>query len=219
MAIKTYRASRTSYIAKEYQILLALGGQISIPHAYGITGDQLVMSLVKGQQLNHYSFTDAKKMATFLSRLIEAVAHIHYRGIIHNNLHQAHIIVASNTTEDPLPMITGFGNACLKEDGYHIPKSRIADFGEKTLLPKKVLKGERKLSTISDVYCLGVIVSRLTFVTQRNSSTGVSFVERIHEWMESFSRFCLSGSPSLEPTHVTLLEKAALLEELLTALC
>ncbi len=219
VAIKVYRASRISYIAKEYQILHLIDGHMSIPHAYGITNTGLVLSLVKGDRLKEYTFTNEEMLARFILRLIDAVSHIHHRGIIHNNLNNDHIIVSNDTGGALLPVITGFGNACLVEDGFEIPTSRISEFGDHCFLPKKVIKGEKKLSIQSDLYCIGVIISRLTCLLRSKSKNSNVFARNVYDWLDNFASLCLDANKSAKLGHQALLEQTATLAEILTIYC
>ena len=79
-----------SRISTEYLLLQMLGSHPSIPHAFGLMVEDkecsLIESYVDGLSLSRSRFDDSISLGICAVRLIEAVGHIHNRGVIHNNL-------------------------------------------------------------------------------------------------------------------------------------
>ena len=160
-------------------------------------------SLVDGKPLSVAHFENSVKLAVFVVKFMEGLAHLHKRSVLHNNLRPCHILVKSH---ENVPVITGFGNACLVSDAYTIPQSRIKEFGEHCLHSKEVREGKKPLSIATDLHCFGQILSMMR-LSDEGRKAGV-----IHSWISNFSSMCCSLK---KPTDDFLLQHAGELIKLI----
>ncbi len=172
VALKVVRAGQDSGLVlsrfkNERQILAGLEHpNIARLLDGGTTDDGLpyfVMELIEGQRLNEYchshKLTTAERLKLFL-QVCSAVQYAHQRLIIHRDLKPGNILV----TADGTPKLLDFGIAKLLDTD---PSTQIA---EPTMSMVRLLttsyaspeqiRGET-LTTVSDVYSLGVILYEL----------------------------------------------------------
>ena len=209
VAKKHLLVSELARISTEYLLLQVLGSHPSIPHAFGLIVEgkecSLVESYIEGLSLSRFQFNDSIALGICAVRLIEAVGHIHNRGVIHNNLQPCHVLVKSSL----MPVITGFGHACLAPDGYRFSQSRANQLGDGCMQPKFILSGSKPTSVSSDMYCLGQILSQMRLCEESTK------IKRIHDWISEFASFCRSHMAGSNPSDNVLFKHAYDLIEIL----
>eukprot|EP00112_Aurelia_sp_Birch-Aquarium-sp1_P003678 Seg14140.1 transcript_id=Seg14140.1/GoldUCD/mRNA.D3Y31 product="MAP kinase kinase kinase win1" protein_id=Seg14140.1/GoldUCD/D3Y31 len=187
VTVKRLRAPNLLRLSQEFLVMQHLSSHQAVQHAFGIEVDSvvngLVLSFVDGKSLSVSRFENSIKLAVFLVKFIEGLAHLHKRGVLHNNLRPCHILVKRH---ENVPVITGFGNACLVSDAYNIPQSRIKEFGEHCLHPKEVREGKKPLSIATDLHCFGQTLSMMK-LSDEGRKTNV-----IHSWISNFCSLCCS---------------------------
>jgi serine/threonine protein kinase/Flp pilus assembly protein TadD len=112
------------------------------------------------EQLEHYSYVDA--VLWIVSRLADALAHAHDRGILHRDLKPANVLL----TDEGQPLLLDFNlSSDTKLDGLaeaarlggtlpYMPPEHIESFGGKA----------RAIDARGDIYALGVILYELLTV-------------------------------------------------------
>ena len=185
--VKRLRTPNLLRLSQEFLIMQHLSSHQAVQHAFGIEVDSLVnglvLSFVDGKSLSVARFENSTKLAVFVVKFIEGLAHLHKRGVLHNNLRPCHVLVKHN---ENVPVITGFGNACLVSDAYIIPQSRIKEFGEHCLHPKEVREGKKPLSIATDLHCFGQTLSMMRLVDEGRK------INVIHNWISNFCGLCCS---------------------------
>lgn len=116
---------------------------------------EIVMEYVEGRTLDEFlkESPSQKTKKRIFEELLDAVAYLHQRRIIHNDLKPANILVSRNG--DHIKLID-FG-LCDDDAHYEI---KTPGYSEGFAAPE--LKGDRKSDERSDIYSLGIIM-RLIF--------------------------------------------------------
>ena len=192
VTVKSLRAPNLCRISQEYLLFQLLSSHPTIQHAFGVQGNSfataLVLSHVDGDTLCRCSFEDSIALGVFVVKLMEGLAHVHRQGVLHNNLKASHILKKRG---ECVPIITGFGNACMANDAYKIPQSRLKEFGDICLHKKDVREGKKAVSYLSDIYCLGQLLSQIRAPDDTDKSQ-----EKVSKWVREFASTCRSTSCS-----------------------
>ena len=92
-----------------------------------------------------------------------------------------------------MPVIIGFGHACLTSDGYRMSQSRANQLGDGCVQPRAIVSGSKPTSVSSDMYCLGQILLQMRLCEESSK------VKRIHDWISEFASFCRSHMTGSTP--------------------
>ena len=117
------------------------------------------MKLIDGSDLSNCSaqFTDdIDKTARLMISIAQAVQHAHQRGVLHRDLKPNNILIDSTGA----PHITDFGLAKRTEGGESLTNTS-AIMGTPSYISPEQARGEKSLSTATDVYGLGAILFHL----------------------------------------------------------
>jgi non-specific serine/threonine protein kinase/serine/threonine-protein kinase len=128
----------------------------------GTTGEGVpyfVMEYVDGQPIDHYCRVHAAPIADRLDlfrQVCSAVSYAHQNLVVHRDIKPSNILV----TSERLPKLLDFGIAkLLAADG-----GDVTEFSRQAMTPQyaspEQLRGDR-LTTVSDVYALGVLLYQL----------------------------------------------------------
>ena len=120
----------------------------------------LIMEYVDGVELNAYinKVTGAmpeNKLIILFSKILDAIAYAHRKGMIHRDLKPSNIII----TKDESVKILDFGIAKLVKDNKELTKSGVQVGTVRYMSPEQVRA--KKVDKLTDIYSLGVILYQM----------------------------------------------------------
>jgi serine/threonine protein kinase len=171
VALKVLRGGELASVGmrRRFQREIELASQLSHPNLItvfdsGTTADGLpfyVMDFVAGRPLDEHvrrAQLDVRAVVDLLARIADAVAYAHQHGVIHRDLKPSNILV----DERGEPRILDFGLARDVNAAAHDPTVTGQVLGTLPYMSPEQAAGERHaVTTLTDVYALGVILYRL----------------------------------------------------------
>ncbi len=138
----------------------------------------LVMEYVKGEPLSQYLKSTQPGQAEILNlfrTICDAVAHSHRHLIIHRDIKPSNILVSP----EGLPTLLDFGIAknLVFSDDLQVTQTHERAWSPNYASPEQV-RGEA-LSTVTDIYALGLILYRLLTGTDAQQTSGLSLDQAI----------------------------------------
>lgn len=128
---------------------------------------------------------------SFTRQLLEAVAHIHRRGIMHRNLKPKHLLVVPGPGPDPLDgaQIKLADFALVRILG-HPPKKFTTEVITLWYRPPEILMGQKDYSASVDIWSLGCIFAEM--LQGRPLFTGLCEIDQL------FQIFFKMGTPNID---------------------
>jgi eukaryotic-like serine/threonine-protein kinase len=151
-SVKRFRAEAVATAALQHPNIVAI-------HEVGFCQGQhyIAMDYVEGQPLSALirgSPLAARRAASYVKAIVEAIHYAHERGILHRDLKPANVLIDANDQ----PRITDFGLAKRLESDSDLTLSGQL-LGSPSYIPPEQATGKRlTLSRRSDVYALGAIL-------------------------------------------------------------
>ncbi|MGP0222079.1 serine/threonine-protein kinase [Paenarthrobacter sp. NCHU4564] len=130
------------------------GGRAVLDQGSGEARNFLVMELVDGQDLRsitHAGPVSSLRTAAWMTDIASALAHVHRRGVIHNDVKPGNILVDFSRTHDGEARLTDFGIALSSR--HQAPGSSS---GTPHYLSPEEVAGE-PATAASDIYSLGLV--------------------------------------------------------------
>ena len=120
----------------------------------------LIMEYVAGSELNTYinkviGGIPEKKLIILFSKILDAIAYAHRKGMIHRDLKPSNIII----TKDESVKILDFGIAKLVKENKELTKSGVQVGTVRYMSPEQVRA--KKVDKLTDIYSLGVILFQM----------------------------------------------------------
>ncbi len=152
---------------RRFRIEASAAGSLQHPnivavHEVGLHESQhfMVMDFVDGQNLARFVQDQplpAKKAASYLKTIAEAVQFAHTRGILHRDLKPSNVFIGS----DDSPRVTDFGLAKRFDTESSLTLSGHVIGSPNYMPPEQAGGGRAKVGRASDVYSLGAILYHL----------------------------------------------------------
>ena len=120
----------------------------------------LIMEYVDGTELNSYinkvsGAIPENKLVILFSKILDAIAYAHKKGMIHRDLKPSNIII----TKDEGVKILDFGIAKLVKENKELTKSGVQVGTVRYMSPEQVRA--QKVDKLTDIYSLGVILYQM----------------------------------------------------------
>ena len=120
----------------------------------------LIMEYVAGTELNSYinkvsGAIPENKLIILFSKILDAIAYAHKKGMIHRDLKPSNIII----TKDEGVKILDFGIAKLVKENKELTKSGVQVGTVRYMSPEQVRA--QKVDKMTDIYTLGVILYQM----------------------------------------------------------
>ena len=129
----------------------ASGGTIKAGHPY------LVMELATGGTLAHQPPRSWPELMTILSRLLDALAHAHARGVIHRDIKPSNVLVSAPGDVRPGLKLTDFGSATAGRPEL-ASRDEESLVGTASYMPPEQIRGKiRDSGPWTDLYSIGVL--------------------------------------------------------------
>ena len=169
-----------------------------------VKGDSLAIKMKKMEQKSFSSRLD--QYTSWISTIAKAIHHAHQRRIVHRDIKPENILI----DEDSRPFITDFGIAKDLTEREDLTQCHTVLGTPSFLPPEQVDPSKGSVTTLSDVYSLGVILyqaltSRLPFdggsesiytkILQNNPIKPSSIQPGIDRDLETIIMKCLEKSP------------------------
>jgi tetratricopeptide (TPR) repeat protein len=154
---------------------------------YGVRQPYIVMELVEGQHLTTHckeNGLNVRQRLLLFRQVCDAVSYAHQRLVIHRDIKPANILVSQNGT----PKLLDFGVAKLLDPQMINPAAEsqvsatVAAMTPDYASPEQV-RGE-PVSTVTDVYSLGVVLYELLTGSRPHGSGSRDFLEIAHRICE-----------------------------------
>ena len=141
----------------------------------------IILEFVEGEELNDYLFKNKglmpeKEANLYMSKILDAVAYAHSKGIIHRDLKSANIMITPNRNIK----IMDFGIAKLAGDSLSLTKTGSRIGSPLYMSPEQVTSGE--IDFRSDIYSLGVVYHEMLTgkpVYDQNNTTEYEIYDKI----------------------------------------
>ncbi len=151
-SVKRFRAEAVATAALQHPNIVAI-------HEVGFCGGQhfIVMDLVEGQALSALirgNPLPARRAASYVKAIAEAIHYAHERGILHRDLKPANVLIDANDQ----PRVTDFGLAKRLEGDSELTVTGQF-LGSPNYMPPEQASGKRgRVNRRTDVYALGAIL-------------------------------------------------------------
>ncbi len=141
----------------------------------------IILEYVKGEELNDYLFKNKGLMPEqeanhYMSKILDAVAYAHSKGIIHRDLKSANIMITPNHNIK----IMDFGIAKLAGESLSLTKTGSRIGSPLYMSPEQVTSGA--IDFRSDIYSLGVVYHEMLTgkpVYNQNNTTEYEIYDKI----------------------------------------
>ncbi|RUO27887.1 hypothetical protein CWE12_13200 [Aliidiomarina sedimenti] len=154
----------------------------------------LVMSLVKGQHLNHWrEHFSISQRVELIAQVCDAIAEAHRKGIVHCDIKPGNIVLQ----EDSNPLTAVLVDFGIADSHHHSSASGVGT--EHYMAPERFTEGARLTSSI-DIYALGATLRMV--LTGQHSDQGLETLPRD---LQCIIRHCLQPDPTQRYANAALL--------------
>jgi len=168
VAVKVLHAESSAAIRARFMREARLASQLRHPHivpvlSYARGGSQqlyLVMELVEGVPLSTLMSTlPAAQIVALLLQVLEALAYVHARNVLHRDIKPDNILVARDSAGELTARLTDFGIAGMTDhdDGTRLTKEGSM-IGTPHYMSPEQASGELYIGPTADLYAIGVMV-------------------------------------------------------------